>query len=233
MARAVRPTVLLFDVDGTLVSTGGAGRAAIERAFERYAGRPDACAGFSFGGMTDRAILRAGLVAIGMEATDARIDAIVPLYLEGLAGEVARARGYRVHAGIEAALDAAHARAGVAVGLGTGNVREGARIKLERVDLFHRFAFGGFGCDHEDRGALLAAGARRGAAELGAPVDACRVVVVGDTPRDVAAARAIGAEVVAVATGAATRAELERCAPTFLFDDLAAEGAIEAVIEGA
>jgi phosphoglycolate phosphatase-like HAD superfamily hydrolase len=229
----MRPTVLLFDVDGTLVSTGGAGRAAIDRAFHVHTGRADACDAIAFGGMTDRAIVRAGLVAIGVEATAALIEAILATYLEHLGDAIASAPSYVVHAGVEQALDAAHARRGVAVGLGTGNVREGARIKLDRVGLYRRFAFGGFGCDHEDRAALLAVGARRGAAEIGAPVEACRVVVIGDTPRDVSAGRAIGAEVLAVATGASTRADLERAAPTWLFDDLAAAGALAALLDGA
>jgi phosphoglycolate phosphatase-like HAD superfamily hydrolase len=229
----MRPTVLLFDIDGTIVTTGGAGRAAVDRAFERLAGRPDACAGFGFGGMTDRAIVRAGLEAIGEEPTPGRIDEVIAIYLACLGEEVLRATEYRVHRGILRALDAAAGRAGFAVGLGTGNVREGARIKLDRVGLFDRFAFGGFGCDAEDRPALLAAGARRGAATLGASVEACRVVVIGDTPRDVAAGHAIGAEVVAVATGAFGRDELARSGPAFVFDDLDEDGAHDALFAAA
>lgn len=100
-----------------------------------------------------------------------------------------------------ALLDALAAHAHVAIGLGTGNLETGARLKLAHGQLWDRFAFGGYGSDAEDRGALLAEGARRGAERLGLPVARVRVVVIGDTPRDVRAGRAIGASVIAVATG--------------------------------
>jgi phosphoglycolate phosphatase len=224
----MRPTVLLFDIDGTLVDTGGAGRRAMDRGFERRHGRRDACAGIAFGGMTDRAIARAGLAAIGAEPTAAAIDDLLAAYLDALAEELRGTRAI-VHAGIEAALDAS-AAAGAAVGLGTGNVREGARLKLSRVGLHERFAFGGFGSDHEARDALIRIGAERGAAALGAPLPECRVVVIGDTLRDVAAARAIGAECLAVATGNFSLDALVACEPTRAFRDLAEEGALAALL---
>ena len=83
--RTPRPTVLLFDIDGTLLDTGGCGRRAVERAFALRHGRADACAALSFGGMTDRAIARAGLLAIGAEATAQAIDHLLAAYLEALA----------------------------------------------------------------------------------------------------------------------------------------------------
>jgi phosphoglycolate phosphatase-like HAD superfamily hydrolase len=227
----MRPTVLLFDIDGTILDTGGAGHRSIDRAFERLHARRDACSGFSFGGMTDRAICRAGLAAIGVEASTEAIDAILAAYLEALEAELAATPRCFVHPGIAEALDAGFA-AGAAVGLGTGNVAHGARLKLARVGLHERFSFGGFGSDHEVRSELLAVGARRGAAALGVAMEGCRVVVIGDTPKDVAAAQAIGAECVAVATGWFTVEQLTACGPTRVFASLAAEGAIEALIEG-
>jgi phosphoglycolate phosphatase-like HAD superfamily hydrolase len=224
----MRPTVLLFDIDGTLMDSGGAGRRAIERAFERIHGRGDACAALAFGGMTDRAIARAGLGAIGAEPSPEAIDAVLAAYLEAL-GEELSAREAIVHPGVAAALDAA-ASSGAAVGLGTGNLRDGARLKLSRVGLYHRFAFGGFGCDDELRPALLRAGAVRGAQALGASLAACRVVVIGDTPKDVAAAQAIGAECVAVATGSFSPGTLAACKPSYVFDNLAAAGARAALL---
>src|ERR1700716_3271412 len=145
-----RPTVLLFDIDGTLVTTGGAGRRALERIFEVAYGRSDACS-FALDGMTDRAIVRAALRTIGRECEEREIDAILGRYVEILAEEVAGVDSdkYRIHRGIEAALEAASARSHVARGLGTGNIREGARVKLNRVGIYERFRFGGFGCDHE------------------------------------------------------------------------------------
>jgi phosphoglycolate phosphatase-like HAD superfamily hydrolase len=226
----MRPTVLLFDIDGTLVTTGGVGRRALELAFERAHGRRDACDGFRFDGMTDRAIVRSGLEALGFAATAASIDAVLAGYLDVLASEVAAApeRTYRIHPGISEALDVLAAHGHFAVGLGTGNIREGARIKLERVGLFERFAFGGFGSDDEDRTALLRRGAERGAA-LGRPLAEVRIVVIGDTPKDVAAAHGIGAESVGVGTGSFSAEALAAAGATRAFPSLAVPGALEAV----
>ncbi len=228
----MRPTVLLFDIDGTLVTTGGVGRRALELAFERAYGRRDACAGFRLDGMTDRAIVRGGLVALGLAPSPASIDAVLTRYLDVLAEEVAAAPAetYRVHEGISQTLDAAAARVHIAVGLGTGNIREGARIKLERVGLFRRFGFGGFGSDDEDRAALLRLGAERGAAALKVQLKEARVVVIGDTPKDVAAARGIAAESVAVGTGSYSAAQLREAGATWAFPSLAVPGAMEAVL---
>jgi phosphoglycolate phosphatase-like HAD superfamily hydrolase len=225
------PTVLLFDIDGTLITTGGAGRRAITKAFEVLHGRADACDHFSFGGMTDRAIVRLGLEAIGVGASTEAIDEVIDRYVELLELEVWKvdARAYRVHDGMLAAIDAGHAR-GCAVGLGTGNVQAGARAKLRRVALHERFDFGGFGDDHELRPELIRRGAERGAARLGVPLSDARVVVIGDTPKDVHAAQAIGAECVAVATGEFPLEVLRQAGATWAFDDLTAPGALEAVL---
>jgi phosphoglycolate phosphatase-like HAD superfamily hydrolase len=226
----VQPTILLFDLDGTLVDTGGAGRRAIERAFAERHGRPDACASIRFSGMTDRAIVREALRAIDARDDDASIDALLATYVGLLEGEVRRSERYRVLEGVVAMLDACAARARTALGLGTGNVREGAATKLGRASLFERFAFGGFGCDAEDRAELLSVGASRGAAWLGEPLDACRVVVIGDTPKDIAAAHAIGAECLAVATGTFGEDALRAHAPALVVPSLAAPGAREVLL---
>src|SRR5690606_10952728 len=112
----------------------------------------------------------------------------------------------------------------------TGNIREGARLKLERVAFFEPFRFGGFGCDHEDRAELIRIGAKRGAAQLGAPLAECRVVVIGDTPKDVAAARAIGAESIGVGTGSYRPDELLACGATYAFADFTDSAALPALL---
>ena len=224
----MRPTVLLFDVDGTLVDSAGVGRRALERAFRARYGSAAPLDAVDFHGMTDRAIVRAALATLAERPDDA-IDAILAAYVAHLADEVARARTIRPHPGVVAALDAAARWPRVAVGLGTGNIRAGARLKLTPVALFDRFAFGGFGCDHEHRPALLRIGAARGAALLGAPVDACRVVVIGDTPLDVQAARAIGADAVAVATGRWDAPALRSAGATYAFPDLTHPDALAAL----
>ncbi len=231
---SMRPSVLLFDIDGTLVTTGGAGRRALERAFERLHGRRDACDSFSLSGMTDRAIVRKGLETIGATSSVEDITAVIDAYLLHLAEEVQRVddHAYRVHPGMREAVDAALSRQGIAVGLGTGNVREGARIKLERVHIHDRFAFGGFGCDHEDRVELIRHGATCGAARLGVPLSECRVVVIGDTPKDIAAARGIGATSIGVGTGNFSPQALLAVGATYAFPDFTAREALSALLDG-
>ncbi len=227
----MKPTVLLFDIDGTLITSGGAGRRALTRAFETVYGRADACNHFSFSGMTDRAIVRLGLEAIGVAVSSATIDEVIGSYLRLLDEEVSRVDDseYRVHAGMHEAIAAGHAN-GFAVGLGTGNVQRGATTKLKRVGLHEQFDFGGFGDDHELRPELIRRGAERGAAKLGRPLDSVRVVVIGDTPKDIDAAKAIGAECVAVATGDHSLEALEQAGATRAFPDLTAPGALESLL---
>ncbi|MGV3619480.1 MAG: HAD family hydrolase [Archangium sp.] len=227
----MRPTVLLFDIDGTLISTGGAGRRAISRAFELLHKREDATSHFSFDGMTDRAIVRNGLTAIGVEATDANIDALLNSYIACLRESVHSVpdANYIVHTGMREVVEAS-LKAGAAVGLGTGNVREGARVKLERVGLYSKFSFGGFGDDHELRPELIRAGADRGAKLLNVKREEARVVIIGDTPKDVHAALAIGAECIGVSTGAHGIDELRDVGAKWAFNSLAEEGALHALL---
>jgi phosphoglycolate phosphatase len=218
------PTVLLFDVDGTLVTTAGVGRRALEQSFLATYGRTDMLRHVGLNGMTDRAIVRAGLAAIGVPSegpeAETAIDAILAAYIPRLHAEIAVTPSFTVHRGVVATLAALRARTGVAVGLGTGNIRAGAEAKVGRAGILEHFRFGGYGCDHEDRGELLRIGAERGAAQLGTSIDACRVVVIGDTPRDVAAARAIGAESVGVGTSGFRAADLLASGATHAVDDL-------------
>ena len=109
---------------------------------------------------------------------------------------------------------------------------QSARLKLTRVDLFRRFSFGGFGCDHEDRALLIRTGAQRGAAQLGQPLERCRVVVIGDTPKDVSAALALGGECIGVGTGSFTPEALKACGATHAFRDLSEPGAVTAMLRG-
>ncbi|WNG58926.1 haloacid dehalogenase-like hydrolase [Archangium violaceum] len=231
---AMRPTVLLFDIDGTLVTTGGAGRRSMALAFQALHGRLDACDSFSMSGMTDRAIVRKGLDIIGVHPSSDAISAVIDSYLLHLTQEVPLVdeRDYRLHPGMREAVEAALSRPGFAVGLGTGNVRQGARIKLERVRIHDRFSFGGFGCDHEDRVELIRHGAQSGANLLGAPLQECRVVVIGDTPKDVAAAKGIGASCIGVGTGNFTPDSLLSCGADYAFPDFTAREALAALLDG-
>jgi phosphoglycolate phosphatase len=223
------PTILLFDIDGTLLYGGGAGRRAVARVFGEQFARREVFDDVRFHGMTDRAIVRGGLLRAGLEADEAAIDAICAAYLAALADEVPRSADFRVMPGAATVLDAIAGRPGLAVGLGTGNLREGARIKLEHARLYHHFAFGGFGCDAEDRAELLRIGAERGARRLGRVLADCRIIVVGDTPKDVAAAQAIGARSLTVETSGFKSADLLAAGATWAFPDLTADGVLPAL----
>lgn len=212
--------LVLFDIDGTLVLTGGAGVAALDRAFEEAMGVSGACDALDTGGKTDQAIVReiAGR-KLGRAASAVEHEQVMEAYLRHLADLVPASPRYRVLPGVEGAIAAAEA-AGCAVGLATGNVARAARIKLERADLWRRFPFGGFGCDAEDRGELVGHGIRRGEAHAGKTYARTDVVVIGDTIRDVAAARACGAVAVAVATGSQDAATLRAAGADVVLDTL-------------
>jgi phosphoglycolate phosphatase-like HAD superfamily hydrolase len=205
----VRPTIFLFDIDGTLVHAGGAGRRALELAMERHLGhvvRPQEAwlSGLKLDGMTDRLIVREAMVAVGHPFEEALCDAILDSYADELEREIL-GPGYAVLPGVVELLGALAAR-GRTVGLCTGNILRGARIKLARGGLDRFFGFGerdvhGFASDGEARERIVAAALRRASAHLGRPVQPREALVIGDTPRDITGARAVGCPVLAVATG--------------------------------
>ena len=214
----------LFDIDGTLLLSGGAGARALDRAFRERFGLEGAMEQIRPGGKTDPIILEEIFATrLGRAPAAAELDEVLALYLSFLPTELGDAPGFRLMPSVVDALDFLAALApGVVLGLATGNVREAARIKLERADLWARFAIGGFGCDHRERGLLVARAIERACAHAGVTALAPdQVVVVGDTPLDVEAARACGVRAVAVATGTATRAQLAACSPDALLDTLA------------
>jgi phosphoglycolate phosphatase-like HAD superfamily hydrolase len=212
--------IILFDIDGTLVTTGGAGRTAYERAFAEEFGEGHGLLDFSFSGMTDPLLIRQGLEAADRPVTPEIVEAMVNRYLAHLPEALEAAPSYVVHPGVEALVPRLAGRTDLAVGLGTGNVEQGARLKLEPAGLNEHFDFGGFGSDAEDRAELLRAGAERGAARLGRPLADCRVIVIGDTTRDIEAARRIGAECIAVDTGGADTEAIRRADPDLFVTDL-------------
>jgi len=197
--------VLLFDVDGTLIRAGGAGMRAMDDAFHEIYGVRGAAAAIRPDGMTDPAIVRDMLAAAYQRVpSGGEVERMLEVYLARLDERMASA-DLRVLPGLPAVLDSARAR-GDLLGLATGNLEAGARIKLRRAGLDGYFGFGGFACDHEDRVLLTRRGVER-ARERAADAE---VVVIGDTPRDVAAARGAGARALAVATGRYTVDELQR-----------------------
>jgi len=228
--------VLLFDIDGTLISAGGAGSRSLERALARHleplAGRRVAWLdGMRLDGMTDRLIVRQAMQAAGLAFDDGTCDRVLESYLEILAGEI-RGPGFRVLPGVAELLQALEAR-GAVLGLCTGNVGGGARIKLARGGLDRHFGFGegdvnGFAHDGEARERIVEAALRRASARLGRRVWPGEALVVGDTPRDVDAARRVGVPVLAVATGRFTVEQLAAHGADRVLPSLA--GAVELLL---
>lgn len=202
--------LLLFDIDGTL-TIGGPGKAAFGVALERTYGTAGPIVNHDFSGKTDPLILRELLAAAGRAPHE--IEAGLPrfrdLYLAELEARIG-ADPVAVLPGVRELLDALTARDDVHLGLVTGNVTGGARVKLGSVGLWDRFPVGAFGCDHEVRDELPPVALQRARAHWGRPFLGEDTVVIGDTPRDVACGKAVGAATVAVTTGRFSAEALER-----------------------
>jgi phosphoglycolate phosphatase-like HAD superfamily hydrolase len=206
--------LLLFDIDGTLVLTGGAGRRALNRAFCQVVGIVNALDGMRLNGKTDPAIVREVFAArAGSTGGFESLDHILAAYVEFLLQEVEQSPHYKILPGVLAFLHEFHGCADLAIGLATGNVERGARIKLSRGGLNPFFAFGGFGSDAENRTELVRRAAENGMRHVGAAIDPGDTFVIGDTPRDIDAGREAGFQTVGVATS------------DFSTDDLHAAGA--------
>ena len=214
--------LMLFDIDGTLVLTGGAGLRAMNRVLEEVLGHPDGLDGIPVAGRTDWAILSDAARKVNRELDEPLLAALRDGYIRNLAAEIDQpARGVKdVMPGIRELLDALAARDDVFVGLLTGNFEAGARIKLDHFGLWGYFTCGAFGGDASDRNALVPFAVARARA-CGLPdLPASSVIVVGDTPHDVACAKAAGAVPVAVATGGYTVDQLRESGADIVFEDL-------------
>lgn len=214
--------VVLFDIDGTLLASGGVGRRAMEAALLVHFGTTGP-SGYRYDGKTDKQIARESMRMAGFsdDDIDDRMESLLAEYLTRLEASVALGgHQVRVHAGIPALLDALEAREDVLLGLLTGNIAPGASLKLRLAGLDPgRFLVGAFGSDHEHRPQLPAIAQRRASALLGYEVQGDMVVIIGDTPADVECGRGIGARAVAVATGHFSSADLAVYAPHAVFDD--------------
>ena len=229
-------TVVLFDIDGTLLSSDGAGRTAMEAALHAVFGTRGPT-GYRYDGKTDPLIVRESMRHAGLD--DATIEAgmaeVIARYLEGLSVALQDpARLARTLPGVPALVEAVHAADDLMLGLLTGNVVEGATRKLDAVGLAPaRFVVGAFGSDHEHRPALAPVAQARAEARLGRSIPGDRFVIIGDTPADLTCGRGIGARAIGVATGGYRRAELEGYEAFALVDDLADTGAMLELIRGA
>jgi phosphoglycolate phosphatase len=195
---------VLWDIDGTLLVTGGAGAVAWQRAFQEQWGVEANIEEHTQAGMTDPEI--AAIIfreVIGREGSDEERAAAIAGYLAHLEDAVSESNGYRIMPGIEETLPRL-ASQGVLQGIVTGNIEAAAHIKLARGNLNRFFQFGGYGSDSSDRTEVTKRALERGQGVLGTTLERAEAIAVGDTPRDVAAGHGAGIRVVGVATGAYT-----------------------------
>jgi phosphoglycolate phosphatase len=211
---------VLWDIDGTLLTTGGAGAVAWQRAFEELYGVEANIDEHTRAGMTDPEITEIIFAdVVGRPGAPEEHAAVVAKYLEYMPDAVAESSGYRVMPGIAEILPRL-AEAGIVQGVVTGNVEPAARIKLARGDLDRYFSFGGYGSDDRDRVKVTERAIKRGGEALGAPLDPAATISVGDTPRDITAGHGAGIRVVGVATGAYSVAEQEEAGADWAIADV-------------
>jgi phosphoglycolate phosphatase-like HAD superfamily hydrolase len=209
---------LLFDIDGTLINTGGAGGTALIEAF-REDFDIDTPANVPFSGRTDRGIGTNLFERHGIDDSPENWQRLRDGYLSRLPIHLPLRNG-RILDGVSKLLERLRATETVAIGLLTGNLRDGARIKLSHFGLFEHFSFGGFGDEHRNRDGVAEAALVAARQHANSTFDAQRVWVIGDTPLDVSCARAIDARVLAVATGLHPAAELADSQPDLLLENL-------------
>ncbi len=216
----------LFDIDGTLLLSGGAGRIALNRAFAGQYGIDGAMDGISPAGKTDPIIVGEMFARhLGRVPSNDEIERLLADYVPILREQVGVSSGYHLMPYVYEALDflsrAAEVNDSLCLGLATGNIRAAAQIKLDRAGLWERFVVGGFGDDSGDRGELVAHAIARGRRHIGVALESSQIVVIGDTVRDIVAAHACGVRCIAVTTGSADRATLEAAGADVVFDSLA------------
>ena len=225
--------LILFDIDGTLLWTNGAGRRAIHRALLDEVGTAGPIEGYRFDGKTDPQIVRELLELAGHpeSSSETRITAVCSRYVELLTAELAKpTQATRMYPGIQellTALEPYEAKAQALVGLLTGNVQMGAALKLRSAGLDPaRFTVGAFGSDSHHRPDLPAVAAKRAEQRTGRPFTGDDIVIVGDTPDDVACARPMGARTVGVGTGFYSAAALRDAGANHAFDNLGDTAAV-------
>jgi phosphoglycolate phosphatase-like HAD superfamily hydrolase len=211
--------LLLWDIDGTLITSGGGGDSALERAIQERFGTDDALRDIEIAGRTDRHIAMSILRKYGVEPTPEAVSSFLDVYLRWL-GELLPNLNGRVLPGVQQILDRLHGNPERVLALLTGNLRRGAELKLSRYGLWHYFDFGAFADDHHDRNELGAFARRRAQEDHGHEFEAAAIDVIGDTGHDIACGKIFGARTIAVATGTWTREQLAQHEPDFLFDDL-------------
>ena len=221
--------LVLFDIDGTLVHTGGAGGKAFAKTFTNEFNAVDGIERLKFAGRTDTSLVREFFGLHQIEPTPQNFERFFERYVFWL-DHILRDSKTEVCPGVWEFIHAVQTLPQVPLlGLLTGNIRLGAEIKLRHFNLWNAFQTGAFADDHEERDQIAAVAHQRGSRILGTELRGDEVVVIGDTPLDIRCARAIGARALAVATGGAKLAELKQHQPDWAIADLRAITAREVV----
>jgi phosphoglycolate phosphatase-like HAD superfamily hydrolase len=228
--RTKPPYVFLFDIDGTLLASSGAGKAALEESFLNQYGLPEIQVHVPYSGRTDLAIVRDLMTSHGITPTDEGVTRLQQAYLKRLPETLRRLNG-RVLPGVTELLNRLNGHnEAVLIGLLTGNIRQGAAVKLQHFQLEHHFVFGGYGDQFLDRDDVARSAWAAAETHHGGTLAPERTWVIGDTPLDVVCARAIGAKVAAVATGYFKVEELAEAKPDLVFPTLDEAGALERML---
>ena len=218
--------LILFDIDGTLIHSGGAGVHALKSAFKERFGVTDDLHDIEVAGVTDSGIVASILNKHKIPATNENVSAFLDSYVHFLSIELPRRVG-KLLPGVLELLEKLKSRPHLVLALLTGNVSRGAQLKLEHYGVWHFFEFGAFADDHHDRNRLGTVARARAREKHGRQFSASEIDVIGDTPRDIACGKAFGARTIAVATGTWSRDQLAKYHPDFLIDDLSdVEGVI-------
>jgi phosphoglycolate phosphatase len=210
--------LLLFDIDGTLIDSGGAGIQSLKEVLKQQFGVVDDLSGVEIAGKTDTGIVHQILRKQKIAVTEENTAAFLELYLEFLAGELPQRPG-RLLPGVEELLPRLQARPQNVLALLTGNLRRGAQLKLTHYGIWDFFEFGAFADDRDDRNQLGPVAQQRAREKHTIDFVATDIDVIGDTPHDIACGKAIGARTIAVATGSFSRAQLATHQPDWIIDD--------------
>jgi phosphoglycolate phosphatase len=224
-----RRVLLLFDIDGTLITSGGAGERALCEAMQDRFGVPEDLKGITLAGATDALIARLMLEKNGIEATPENCTALLDAYLKRLTGRMSLHQG-RLLPGIVELLTRLKQEPSCVLALLTGNLVRGAEIKLTHYGVWDFFEFGAFADDHHDRNELGRFARSRATEAHGIDFPARAVCVIGDTPRDIECGKVIGARTVAIATGNYSQEDLALHQPDYLFADLSDTEAVVAAL---
>jgi phosphoglycolate phosphatase-like HAD superfamily hydrolase len=210
--------LLLFDIDGTLIHSGGAGIEALKRALKERFDIEDNLHDIEIAGMTDSGIVVSILKKHKIPTTTENVAAFLDSYVHFLSSELPRRKG-KLLPGVLRLLEKLQTRKHVVLGLLTGNLSRGAQLKLGHYGVWHFFEFGAFADDHHDRNELGSFARARAKEKHGREFSADEIDVIGDTPRDIACGKALGARTIAVATGSWSREKLADHRPDILIDD--------------